>query len=293
MKTKLPLLQIQHFKNQSGSGRFYSDDLKSHLSQHDFITKAHRHNFYLLVLFTQGSGIHDIDFIPYPIRPGSMFILNPGQVHQWNLSADIEGHILFHTSDYFNLTFNGFDITDFPLFKPGGQESILNLSETEVGNIRSLFNEIHNEFVGDKEFRFRKIYSLINLVYIELSRLVDPENESDKPISRSYFETLKKFEKFIEVHFKNKKLANEYADLLNISSRHLNRICKSDYGKTATDVILDRTILEARRLMVSRTKTIGEISLELGYEDPAYFSRVFKNRSGETPSEFIKKYKEA
>lgn len=289
---KIPVLQLHQFQNQNPAGRIYSNDLAHHLNQHDFITKAHRHNFYLLVLFTQGSGSHEVDFISYPVKPGSMFVLKPGQVHQWNLSSDIGGHILFHTSDYFNLTFNGFAVEDFPLFKPGDQECVLKLNKPNIQNIRALFLEIHKEFNGARELKFRKICSLINLVYIELSRLSGSKSEIANTSSRAYYESLKKFEKLIEIHFKTKKLASEYAEMLNISSRHLNRICKSDYGKTATDVILDRIVLEARRLMVNRNKNIGEISLELGYEDPAYFSRVFKNRSAETPTEFMRKYKE-
>lgn len=288
---KIPVLQLNQFENHNTSGRLYSNDLKSHLSQHDFITQAHRHNFYLLVLFTQGSGSHEVDFQSYQVVPGSFFVLKPGQVHQWNLSQDIDGHILFHTSDYLNNNSNGFEIEDFSLFKPGIQNCNLNLEKAKIKIIRNLLREIHLEFEGMEELKFRKICSLINLLYIEISRLIEPANTAENSGSRAYTETLKNFEKLIELHFRSIKLASEYADLLSISSRHLNRICKSDYGKTATDVILDRMVLEAKRLMAYKTKNIGEISLELGYDDPAYFSRVFKNRSGETPSLFMKKYK--
>lgn len=289
---KFPLLQLKQFKNPNGSGRIYTNDLKTHLSEHDFITKAHRHNFYLLVIFTHGSGNHEIDFQTYPVLPGTVFVLRPGQVHQWSLSKDIEGYILFHTSDYFNITFNGFEMDDFPLFKPGLHNRVFHLDPMERNLVLRFFQEIHSEYYGLEELRFRKICSLINLIYIELSRTIETVLVKEKSGSRAYSETLKKFEKLIESNFRTKKMAKEYADLLNISSRHLNRVCQSGFGKTPTDLILDRIVLEARRLMVHRSKNIGEISSELGYEDPAYFSRVFKNRIGETPTGFMKKYKD-
>tara|TARA_R110002072_G_scaffold91862_11_gene204796 strand:+ start:460 stop:1338 length:879 start_codon:yes stop_codon:yes gene_type:complete len=289
---RFPLLQLGQFNNSNSSGRFYSNDLKSHLSQHDFITKAHRHNFYLLVLFTQGGGSHEVDFKTYKVKPGTIFVLKPGQVHQWNLSKDIDGYILFHSSDYFNITFNAFDMEDFPLFKPGLADCYKDLPAEDYPKFLDFFKEIHEEYLGEKDLRFRKICSLINMVYIELSRVLLPSGVEKNSGSRAYYESLKKFEKEIEKNFRSKKLASEYAELLNISSRHLNRVCKSEYGKTATDVILDRIVLEARRLMVQKTKNIGEISMDLGYDDPAYFSRVFKKRCGESPSAFMKKYQE-
>lgn len=70
--------------------------MKGHLkSSHKHIEKPHRHDFYVTVLFTHGSGVHEIDFQSYDVQPGSLFFLSPGQIHSWELSDDTEGYIFF------------------------------------------------------------------------------------------------------------------------------------------------------------------------------------------------------
>ena len=73
---------------------------------------------------------------------------------------------------------------------------------------------------------------------------------------------------------------------LNISLKHLNRICNEILKKTTTEVIVDRIILEAKRMLLDKNWTVNEIAFELGYEDYSYFSRLFKKNSGMSPSEF-------
>ena len=75
-----------------------------------------------------------------------------------------------------------------------------------------------------------------------------------------------------------------------MSEKNLNRICKITFNKTTSDVIADRIILEAKRMLVHSKSSVIQISVELGYEDDSYFIRVFKKRTGETPLQFIKGY---
>jgi AraC family transcriptional regulator, transcriptional activator of pobA len=86
------------------------------------------------------------------------------------------------------------------------------------------------------------------------------------------------------------KFPSEYASLLNLTERHLNRICKTCVNKTPTDLILERVILEAKRMLIHSTNTVAETADELGYLDNSYFSRLFRNKTGQTPKEFISTY---
>lgn len=82
-----------------------------------------------------------------------------------------------------------------------------------------------------------------------------------------------------------------YADKLNITTKHLNRITKETLYKTTTDLITEKVILEAKRLLVHSPNTFSSISEMLGFSGYAYFSRVFKSRTGKTPLEFKRAYK--
>ena len=74
--------------------------------------------------------------------------------------------------------------------------------------------------------------------------------------------------------------------MMFISEKHLNRICKECLNKTTSDLIMDRIMLEAKRMLVHSTKSVPEIAEQLGYLDSSYFSRLFKKKCGKTPIEF-------
>lgn len=87
----------------------------------------------------------------------------------------------------------------------------------------------------------------------------------------------------IEIHFKTKHSASDYADMLNISAKALARITKTHFNKTISNLIAERIIIEAKRELYLTNKPIKEIAYELGYEDEYYFSRFFKTNADVSP----------
>ena len=113
----LPIFNIVNFDDYNNcmcfEENFYVRRFSEHVRENTFIEKPHGHDFYLMLLITEGSGKHIIDFTEYKVFPGAMFILSPGQVHQWLLSKDVEGYILFFTKDFFLHDFNTERLTRF------------------------------------------------------------------------------------------------------------------------------------------------------------------------------------
>jgi AraC family transcriptional activator of pobA len=114
---KEPVYNISQFSQKIRKSDLYVNTFKRHLESHSFIEKPHRHNFYLLVLFTMGSGFHEIDFDRYEIVPGSLFMIQPGQIHHWQLSNDIDGFIVFCSREIYNAYFGSKKIEDYPFFR--------------------------------------------------------------------------------------------------------------------------------------------------------------------------------
>ena len=102
MTQKLPVYKIEHFKSLSQQHEFYANYFIPHIKHHHFATNAHKHDFYLIVLFTKGHGTHEIDFNKYDIKSGAVFMMTPGQMHNWNLSKDIDGYVFFHTKNFYD-----------------------------------------------------------------------------------------------------------------------------------------------------------------------------------------------
>jgi AraC-like DNA-binding protein len=97
---------------------------------------------------------------------------------------------------------------------------------------------------------------------------------------------LRKFLNLIENNVSILKFPSEYAELLYVTPNHLNAICKELIGKSAGEMIRDRIVLEAKRLMVNLDLSISEIAYELNFRDNSYFSKFFKKYAGITPEEF-------
>ncbi|MEJ7682130.1 MAG: helix-turn-helix domain-containing protein [Segetibacter sp.] len=99
---------------------------------------------------------------------------------------------------------------------------------------------------------------------------------------------LRNFQKLIDRHYKEKKLTKDYAAMLYVTPNHLNALSKDVMGRSAGELIRDRLLLEAKRLLVNAEMTVSEIAFELDFEDNSYFSKFFKKYVGLTPEIFRK-----
>jgi len=288
---QLPILNIKEFKDHNPDATFYANYFPIHLElHHKSIMVPHKHDFYLTVLFTQGTGVHEIDFYSYQIKPGSVFLLNPGQTHHWELSEDIDGYIFFHSKSFYEMSFNGRRINSFPFFYSTQNAPCVYLGGKDQEKIDALFKEVVLEYQSFSILKRQKLANLIDIIYIELSRLCIDESKSDIKKTNSYSIKFRELEELIEKNFLQEKSPQFYASESNISPKHLNRITKEMVEKTTTELITERVILEAKRLLIHGKLTFTEIAYNLGYEDYSYFSRLFKKKVGENPSVFQSRY---
>jgi AraC-like DNA-binding protein len=284
----LDIKQFDKFENQDD---FYASIFSKHLvNHHNAISVPHKHNFYFAVLFTQGSGFHEIDFERFEVQRGSIFLINPGQTHYWKLSSDIEGFIFFHTETFYNFNFAQNALSTYPFFYTTQNSPYLLLTEGLTQNISIRFQEVLFEYESEKMYKSRKIISLIDSLYIDLSRIYLEQNTGVVHKTNMYSEKLKQLEFLIDLNFKIEKSPVQYASWMNMTSKHLNRIVQNSVGKTTSTMIIERVLLEAKRLLSNSHKNINEIAEDLGFEEQGYFSRTFKKITGETPSEFKSRY---
>jgi AraC-like DNA-binding protein len=280
---KYPVYSIEQFNCNSVNSDLYVNTFKNHLLNHSFVEKPHRHNFYLLVFFTNGSGTHEVDFDRFAIQPGSAFVLQPGQMHHWVLSEDIEGFIVFYSAEMYNLYFGNKSIEDYPFYFSIQNSPEIVLDEQEIKSVLPYFESLITETQMHKLLQRDKIMNLLDIIHIELARKY---NEIHVHETHSYNVKIKNLEQLLEKKYKEEKSAAFYASELNITLKHLNRICNEILKKTTTEVIVDRIILEAKRMLLDKNWTVNEIAFALGYEDYSYFTRMFKKYTTMTPTAF-------
>lgn len=288
---QLPVYDIEEFKYLGAESNFYANTFKAHLKQHHhFILAPHRHDFYVGIIFTRGSGIHQIEFTNYDIKPGHVFMLAPGEVHDWKLSRDIEGFIFFHTRDFFDLNFTYEKVDNYPFYCCLRNNPLIVLTNKSREEIKAIFSEIVKEYKRTELLKFQKLASLLNMLYIALSRIYLP----DKILQTQnvhYLGKLKQLEQLIEKHFTENKYPKDYALLMHVSEKHLNRICKTCLNKTMTQLIVERIVLEAKRRLAFAKSTVSQIAEELGYSNTSYFIQLFKKKTGQTPVEFMQNFR--
>lgn len=282
------VFSIDNFKESSFQNNLYVNTFKNHLEQHSFIESLHRHDFYVLVLFTQGTGIHKIDFDAFEIKEGSLFLMQPGQIHSWELSSDIEGYIVFYSQEIYNLHFGMKKIESYLFFQSSKNNPEIILNKEEMKSIIPFFDLMIAENKNNKTQKKDKILNLLDCIHIEVLRIYNLTNEHEIHI---YNYKLKEFEILLEANYKVEKSPSFYAEKMAITLKHLNRITKTVLNKTVTELIARRVILESKRILVERKKTIAQVADELGYEDYSYFSKLFKKHAGLTPKAFLHQIK--
>jgi AraC-like DNA-binding protein len=289
---KYPVYSVENFSCSDIHREFYVNTFKEHLKSHSFIEEPHRHDSYLMVFFTNGSGIHEIDFDRFEIKKGSLFVLQPGQIHHWSLSDDVEGFVIIFSQELYNLYFGQKSINYYNFYHSIHNRPEMLFEAEEIPKILPYFNLLIKENGQHNNFQLDKMLNLLDCIHIEISRKY---SETYSHQAHSYNIKISAFEKLLEQHFKEEKSPSFYADKLNITLKHLNRICNEILQKTASEVIMDRVILEIKRMLTNKQLAINEVASAIGYDDYSYFSRVFKKQTGISPTAFrclkIKPYK--
>ena len=280
---KYPIYNIQRFNCDSVNSDLYINTFKNHLIDHSFVEEPHRHNSYVLVFFTKGSGTHEIDFDVFAIQPGSMFFLQPGQMHHWNLSDDVEGFVIFYSQEMYNLYFGQKTIADYPFYSSVDNKPEMVFGASELKAILPYFESLIVETQSNQLLKQDKTMNLLDIIHIEIARKY---SETHLHEAHSYNVKIKNFEVLLENNFRIEKAPFFYASQLNITLKHLNRICNEMLQKTTTEVITARIILEAKRMLMDKKFTVNEIATELGFDDYSYFTRLFKKHTGMTSTDF-------
>lgn len=282
--TETPVYCLDTFSEKAKENAFYIETLKSHLKQHPFISKPHRHDFYLVLYITQGSGEHTIDFVTYPVVPNSFFLMTPGQVHSWKLSADTDGFILFFTTEFYQLDKSDKHLLAFPFFQSLNTNAQLQLKKNAEPMIDVIIREMLRDYTSCGSLKLQLFRSYLDIILLKLADHYPQQNKTAASSNSTY--KLRMLGELIDAHYREHKQPHVYASLMNLSASYLNNLCKQMLDKTLGDLIQERVILEAKRFFAYSDLTISQVSDKLHFSEPSYFIRFFKKQTGVTPEQF-------
>ncbi|WP_299250247.1 AraC family transcriptional regulator [uncultured Cytophaga sp.] len=287
MKNNIPTIDICSL-SELKEDDILINRLSDYLKQHTNLHFPHKHSFYHLIFFTKGSGFHSIDFDRFNIQKNHIYFMIPGQVHTWEFKGELEGYVVNFSDAFFKSFLLRSDyIESFSFFSGIASACVLNLSKDQGQEVQGTFEELIIQSATSHMHRWDMIRVLLLKIFITLEQ----KNNEDVLIGVSSYNValLKNFRKLIEKNYKKLRLPMEYADLLYITPNHLNALCKDQLGIAAGEIIRNRIILEAKRMLINQQISISEIAYELNFKDNSYFSKFFKKQVGIVPEEFRKK----
>lgn len=261
--------------------------MKIKLKQSSFLEKEINEPYYNILMF-DGEAVFSVDLTNYECKGKCLLFLTPYQLLQWKSSTAPFINVLSFHGDFYCIEYH----------------------KKEVACNGILFNDIYSEpFVTVSDFIFEEITRIIE----RMKRVEDSELDYDNSILKSYLQVILalsskekqlkmspqiqesignadilKFQHLLDTHFLEAKEVAFYASKYNLSVNTFSKRIKKHFGKSPSQLIQDRIVLEAKKLLHLTTKTIREIADDLNFEDEFYFSRYFKKSVGISPKEYRK-----
>ena len=283
MKDLFPFYSIGHFINEPSSQTEF-EIMQFDKMEEPNVDDIHKHTFYEILWTEKGISKQTIDYKEYEVLPNSLFFISPNQVHQFEEWKPLKGGTILFTEDFFLLNhYNKEKLFELSFLDNFYANPCIQLDKKNFADIKQTIDQITNEQKrADKSQSITQ--SLLQILLTQVQRCIDKETE--KPVSKKYLILFKQFKNLLDKHFAENKTTTFFAQKLHITAHHLNLITKEVTGKTASEVIRARSILEAKRLLTFTDFTVTEIATQLNYFDSSYFSKLFKAETNKTPAAF-------
>ncbi|ACU63393.1 AraC family transcriptional regulator [Chitinophaga pinensis] len=292
---KANVITEYHLNNhEPDKPQFAVYDMKDYLKGHHCsVSKPHIHSFYQIIWFQSGQGKHFVDFEVYDVFENAMFFIAPNQVHYFDENSDYEG-ILIHFNEPYLLP----DASEFSfflkcsLFNNPYQQPACCIGSGIKHQLEKYIGLIKEELEGALSFgkdELIRIYLMAFLVQTQRCKY-EFEKRTGKPLFTVDEKRMQviKFVNLINENYTKGLSIVEYAKFMSISSRTLSDLIGLVLNKTPLQMIQERIILEAKRLLLHSSLNVNQIGYRLGFDDPSYFVKYFRRQTGFSPTDFRK-----
>jgi len=251
--------------------------LKDRAPAHGWIITPHRHTrLHQFFLIVSGSGRSRADGETHPLGPGSVLNVPAGTVHGFSFEPGIEGYVL---------TIPLFELLDARERFPLGSSALARYFRADAnGAIVDMFASVHAEFLGRDALRAPMLRAMCRQIACLAAR-VAPDRPAEAAVSGADPRILR-FEQLVRGDDTRGWKIADYAREVGLSPNHLARLCRRYHGVSPQRFAEEVAFREARRMLAYTRMPVSEVGFAVGFDDPSYFSRVFRKRVGLTPKEY-------
>ncbi|SHK97534.1 helix-turn-helix domain-containing protein [Chryseobacterium polytrichastri] len=247
---------------------------------------------YIKILLVPAGYELTVDFNHYKTEAPTLFFLTYQYFDIKNGSAEAAS-LLYYNRDFYCIQIHDKEVAcDGLLFHNIFEIPKVDLDDSESMIIKNLFENIQEELEWKESSSEEMIRTYLKQVIIRATRKWKKQNLDNDTVKipSNELDVFRDFSRHLEIHFREKHNVADYAELLHLAPKTLTHKFKSLHLDSPNQFIINRILLEAKRLLFYTDKPVKEIAYDLDYEDPAYFNRLFTNKIGNTPVNFKKNY---
>jgi AraC-like DNA-binding protein len=249
--------------------------------------EPHRHHYYTIFWINSGSGMHYIDLEQYHYSGPVAFMLSPGQVHRIEQTIPVDGYIIKFLPSLFKDENDFLDyVIDTCLFDCVTMQPKISFDKNIERRVNNTVEQLVMEYEEPNADSINLISSYLKILITYINRAKNKNISSLISMGSPQFVLFRSFRIELQKHFRKQHAVQFYAALLNTTARTLNDACKKFGERSASDIIQDQILLEAKRCLLHHRQSIKEICFSIGFDDPSYFTRFFKKHTGLSPQQF-------
>ncbi|RZQ66128.1 AraC family transcriptional regulator [Amycolatopsis suaedae] len=236
----------------------------------------HRHTFHEIVHVTGGTGAHVVDFTRWELRPPLLGVVEPGQVHHWDVRR-LTGVVVVFTDDFL------LDPADRDILRGLSEQPCRPLDERAHDRMSRLIAELDEEFRHGGPGAESVLRALLHVLIVRAGRLPGASG-SRKPARVQAVAA--EFARRMARPDPGPWSVREHAELLGVTPGHLTEAVKAATGRTAAQLLREARTREAKRFLLHTGLTVRQVANRVGFTDPAYFCRFFRRETGLSPGDF-------
>lgn len=263
------------------------------LNDDDYFKSLKSFDCYKVILIKEGKGRITFDTAKYNFSKNCLIRFPIYQPFQVEADGVLDGILLqFHPDFFWNHKYEIELESKQTLFTSVGEIPLIKINKDEMNQLLYPLDQLLSELNSDRLGRYDTAISWVKIFLVYASRIkIKRGIVYSDALSEAHY-TIRKLVNAVEQHFHHKHRPADYAKLLNVTVKTLNRIAKQHFGKTFGDMISDRIITQAKHELYVSDKAIKQIAVELGFSDVHYFSRFFKARAEMSPDIYRKSFKD-
>lgn len=251
-----------------------------------------KHRSYIKIFYLPAGSTMKVDFKQFKTTRPSLFFVNSNQYAELLTVGKGTARLIYYNRDFYCVQIHDHEVAcDGLLFNNIYSMPMTAIPSKEQPVIEQYLQHIEEELELRESSQEEMIRTYLKQLIIRTTRIWKQQNLGDiNKAPATEVDFFRDFSRLVEIHFREKHSVADYADLLAMAPKTLsNKFHKLNLTQP-NEIIKDRILLEAKRLLTYSAMSVKQIAYDLGYEDPAYFNRLFLSKTGDTPNAFRKKF---